>query len=244
MRVDNSFRYRAVISSQLSSILMQLLFSFDHGGTRVEKTLVQTLASQLSSTLVLVWPGHESRENSHANSRFSTLMQLLFSYSHANSRFSTLINSHATPVLVWPGHESWENSHANSRFSTLINSHATLVFVWPGNESWENSHANSRSSTLINSHATLVFVWPGHESWENSHANSRFSTLINSHATPVLVWPAEKTLMQTLAFQLSLQSHACNSCSRLTGEWELRLKLSFKLSHEWRKFRVDLVTGG
>jgi hypothetical protein len=92
------------------------------------------------ATLVLVWPGHESRENSHANSRFSTLMQTLTSQlscklsllnSHANSRFSTLmqtlasqlscnlslLNSHATLVLVWPVHESWENSHANSRFS-------------------------------------------------------------------------------------------------------------------------------
>jgi hypothetical protein len=62
---------------------MQLLFSFDRGtrvektlmqtlasqlscnscsrafdrGMRVEKTLMQTLASQLSSTLILVWPG-------------------------------------------------------------------------------------------------------------------------------------------------------------------------------------------
>ncbi len=44
---------------------------------RVERTLVQTLASQLSSTLILVWPAHESWENSCANSRFSTLI-----YSH------------------------------------------------------------------------------------------------------------------------------------------------------------------
>jgi hypothetical protein len=89
------------------------------------------------ATLVFVWPRHESGENSHAN-----------------SHFSTLINSHATLVPVWPGHESWENSHANSRFSTLINSHATLVLVWPGHESWENSHANSRFSTLI-----IVWAW-------------------------------------------------------------------------------------
>jgi hypothetical protein len=54
------------------------------------------------ATLVFVWLEHESWENSHAN-----------------SRFSTLINSHATLVLVWLEHESWENSHANSRFSTL-----------------------------------------------------------------------------------------------------------------------------
>ncbi len=44
---------------------------------RVERTLVQTLASQLSSTLILVWPAHESWENSRANSRFSTLVYSL-----------------------------------------------------------------------------------------------------------------------------------------------------------------------
>jgi hypothetical protein len=37
------------LASQLSSTLMQLLFSFD-GDMRVEKTLMQTLASQLSSS--------------------------------------------------------------------------------------------------------------------------------------------------------------------------------------------------
>jgi mitochondrial fission protein ELM1 len=42
------------LASQLSSTLMQLLFSFDRG-MRVEKTLMQTLASQLSSTLILVY---------------------------------------------------------------------------------------------------------------------------------------------------------------------------------------------
>jgi hypothetical protein len=152
-----------------------------------------------------------------------------FSLSRGNIQ-STLFNFHATLVLVWLEHESWENSHANSRFSTLINSHVTLVLVWPGHESWENSHANSRFSTLINSHVTLVLVWPGHESWENSHANSRFSTLINSHATLVLVWPGHESWENSCKLSL-LNSHqlSCNSCSRLTGPWELR-KLSCKLS--------------
>jgi hypothetical protein len=71
---------------------------------RVEKTLMQTLASQLSSTLMqllfsLDRDMHESWENSHAN-----------------SRLSTLINSHATLVLAWPGHESWENKEKWSNF--------------------------------------------------------------------------------------------------------------------------------
>jgi hypothetical protein len=37
------------LTSQLSSTLMQLLFSFDRG-MRVEKTLMQTLACELSSS--------------------------------------------------------------------------------------------------------------------------------------------------------------------------------------------------
>jgi hypothetical protein len=149
------FSLTAIISSQLSSTLMQLLFSLDQG-MRVEKTLIQTLASQLSckslSRLTGVW----------------RLRKLSYKLS--------LLNSHATLVFVWLGHEGWENSQTNSRFSTLM--HATLVLVWLGYEGWENSHANSRFSTLINSHATLVLVWPQYESWENSRANSRFSTLM------------------------------------------------------------------
>ena len=39
------------LACQLSSTLMQLLFSFDQD-MRVEKTLIQTLACQLSSTLI------------------------------------------------------------------------------------------------------------------------------------------------------------------------------------------------
>ena len=357
------------------STLMQLLFSFDRD-MRVEKTLVQTLAYQLScnscsrltgtcelrklsynllllnshATLVLVWPGHASWENSHVNSCLSTLMQLLFSFDrdmrvektliqtlayqlscNSCSRLTgtcelrklscklLLINSHATLVLVWPGHASWENSHTNSCLSTLmqllfsfdrdmrvektliqtlasqlscnscsrltgtcelrklscklllINSHATLVLVWPGHGSWENSHTNSCLSTLmqllfsfdrdmrvektliqslasqlscnscsrltgtcelrklsynlllLNSHATLVLVWPGHASWENSHVNSCLSTLMQLLFSFDRDMRVEKTLIQSLASQLS-----CNSCSRLTGTCELR-KLSCKL---------------
>jgi hypothetical protein len=40
------------LASQLSSTLMQLLFSFDRGMRVAEKTLMQNLASQLSSTLM------------------------------------------------------------------------------------------------------------------------------------------------------------------------------------------------
>jgi hypothetical protein len=96
---------RVVISSQLSSTLMQLLFSFDRG-MRVEKTLMQTLASQLScnscSRLTEVWE----------------LRKLWCKLS--------LLNSRATLVLVWPRQESWENSHANSRFPHEL-THAKIL---------------------------------------------------------------------------------------------------------------------
>ena len=144
---------------------------------------------QFSSTLVLVWPGHESWENPHTN-----------------SRFSTIINSHATLVLVWPGIESWENSHINSRFSTIINSHATNFLVWPGHDNRENSHTNSRLSTLSNSRANLILVWLGMRVEKTLIQSLVLPTFANSYATLVLVWPGmkvEKTPMQTLASQLS-----------------------------------------
>ena len=104
---------------------MQLLFSFDRG-TRVKKILMQTLASQLSSILMQLLLSFTEKTKKTlmqtlACQLSSTLMQLLLSFtektknSHANSRFSTLINSHATLALFYR-----ENSHANSRL--ILNS--------------------------------------------------------------------------------------------------------------------------
>jgi hypothetical protein len=159
------------------------------------------------ATLVLVWLGHESCENSHANSRFSTLIQLLLSFDWGMTVGKTLMQTLASQLScnscsrltgAW---ELWKLSCTLS----LLNSHATLVLVWPGHESWGNSHANSRFSTLINSRATLVLVWLGHESWENSHANSRFSTLI-------VVWPM---LYCTFTFSTQVLLHlVCDLCHR------------------------------
>jgi hypothetical protein len=64
--------------------------------------------------------------------------------------------------------------------------------------------------------------------WELRKLSCKLS-LLNSHLMQLLLScdrgiRVEKTLMQTLASQLS-----CDSCSRLTGAWELR-KLSCKLS--------------
>jgi hypothetical protein len=64
------------LASQLSSTLMQLLFSFDQGGLRKHSCKLSLLSTLINShaTLVLFWPGHESWENSHTDTRFSTLI--------------------------------------------------------------------------------------------------------------------------------------------------------------------------
>ncbi len=67
------------LSRKLSLLNSHLLSSSFDWRMRVQRTLVQTLASELSSTLILVWLAHDSWENSRANSRFSTLI-----YSHPN----------------------------------------------------------------------------------------------------------------------------------------------------------------
>ena len=200
---------------------MQLLFSFDRD-MRVEKTLIQTLAYQLSC---------------NSCSRLTGTCEL-----RKLSCKLLLINSHATLVLVWPGHASWENSHVNSCLSTLMQ----LLFSFDRDMGVEKTLIQTLASQLscnpcsrltgtcelrklscklllINSHATLVLVWPGHASWENSHTNSCLSTLMQLLFSFDRDMRVEKTLVQTLAYQLS-----CNSCSRLTGTCELR-KLSYKL---------------
>ena len=204
------------------STLMQLLFSFDQD-TRVDETLMQNLACQLScnscSRLTRTW------ESMKLSCKLS------------------LANSHATLVLVWPGHESWWNSHAKSRLSTLMQ----LLFSFDQDmrvdetlmqtlacqlscnscsrltRTWELMKLSCKIS-LVNSHATLVLVWPGHESRWNSHANSRLPTLMQLLFSFDQDMRVDETLMQNLACQLS-----CNSCSRLTRTWE-SMKLSCKLS--------------
>ena len=128
------------------------------------------------ATLVLVWSSTESWWNSHVNSRFSTLMQLLFSTAQSvfqlpkidKENFSTFRpeglrqescavvisrRCHAAPwlywitlVLVWSSNESWWNSHVNSRFSTLMQ----LMFSFhQANESWRNSRLSALSSNFV-----------------------------------------------------------------------------------------------
>ena len=89
----------------------------------LRKTPVQTLIN----CHTILWPGHESWENSYTNVCFSTFINSCNSCSSSTrtqelrkTPVQTLINCHTILVLVWPGHESWENSHTNSRSPTLI----------------------------------------------------------------------------------------------------------------------------
>jgi hypothetical protein len=90
---------------------MQHLFSFDRA-MRVEKTFMQALASQLSSTLIQYLFSFDlamrvEKTFMHANSRFSTLMQHLFSFDLAMRVEKTFMQALAsqlssTLILVSP----------------------------------------------------------------------------------------------------------------------------------------------
>ena len=148
------------LSSLLSSTLTWLLFSFDWG-MRVEKTLMQTPASQLSCNSC-------SRLNGTRESRVEkTLMQTLASQLSCNS-CSRLNGTRELRKL--------------SCKLSLLNSHQlSCNYCSRLNGAWELRKLSCKLSLLNShhySHVTLVLVWTGHESWENSHANSRFSTLM------------------------------------------------------------------
>ena len=97
MRVEKTLIQ--TLAGQLSSTLMQFLFSFNQD-MRVEKTLIQTLACQLSSTLA----------------------QLLFSFDQDMRVEETLIQTFASQlpsILInpcscsLPGNENYENVSTN-----------------------------------------------------------------------------------------------------------------------------------
>jgi hypothetical protein len=153
------FATRAVISTQLSSTLMQLLFLFGSG--------------------------HESWENFHANSRLPTLINSCSPLTGAwelrkLSCKLSLLNSHQLSCNTCSRLTgAWELRKLSCKL-LLLNSHASLVLVWPGHESWENSHVNKLS--LANSHqlscnscSRLTGAWV--ERWWNSH----LQTLVFSH---------------------------------------------------------------
>ena len=84
---------------QLSSTLMQILFPFDRD-MRFEKTLIKTLACQL----------HQLPCNfCSCLTRTRELRKLSYKLS-----LSTLINSQVTLVPVWLEHESWGNTRPKS----------------------------------------------------------------------------------------------------------------------------------
>ena len=82
-------------------------FSFDQN-MRVEKTFIQTLTCQLSSTLMQLLFSFDQDmrvEKTHTNSDLLTFVQLLFSFKQDKLRksclnFISLFNSHATLVLT------------------------------------------------------------------------------------------------------------------------------------------------
>jgi hypothetical protein len=127
------------ISSQLSSTLMQLLFSF-YRGMRVEKTLMQTLASQLSSTL----------------------MQLLFSFDRDMRVEKTLMQTLASQLSCNSCSRltgAWELRKLWCKLS-LLNSHQLSCNSCSRlSGAWEFRKLSCKLS-LLNSHATLVLVWP------------------------------------------------------------------------------------
>ena len=110
-------RFTGNIQLTVISALMQLLFSFDQAmnveklscklslvkscSRLVKQSMLRKLSCKLSlvnshATHVLVWSSNECWENSHVNSRLSSL------------------------VLVWSSNQCWENSHVNSFLSTLM----------------------------------------------------------------------------------------------------------------------------
>jgi hypothetical protein len=135
------------------STIMQLLFSFD-SGIRVEKTLMQTLASQrLSLTLMQLYSC--SRLTAAWELRKLSCKLSLLNGSHQLAHATTL-------VLVWQRHESndW-NSHANSRFSmALIDSHATiLLFSFDSGMRVEKTLMQTLTSQLAHSRLTRAHLY-------------------------------------------------------------------------------------
>jgi hypothetical protein len=177
------------------------------------------------ATLVLVWPGHENWENSHANSHFSTLMQPLFSFARGMRIEKTLIQTLASQLscnscsrLTW----AWHLRQLSCKLSPL-NSHATLVLVWPGHENWENSHANPRFSTLTNVWAGLTIIIyllavidynrNNKHVWAEEHKDVTLSCDINGYPAPVFSWVKNKTVVATGSSSLTLlhvkQNESC-----------------------------------
>jgi hypothetical protein len=166
------------------STLMQLLFSFDRS-MRVEKTFMQTLASQLScnscSRLIAI-EAWESRKLSYK-------LSLINSHQLSSNSCYRLI-------------EAWELRKLSCQLS-LINSHATLVLVWSKHESWENFHANSHLSTLMQLLFSFDRSMRVEKTFMQTLAYQLSSTLMQLLFSFDRGMRVEKTLVQTLACQLS-----------------------------------------
>jgi hypothetical protein len=168
------------------------------------KLRVANLARVWPLTLIdshQLWSSNESWENSHVNSRSSTLMQLLFSFDQAMKVEKTLMsNSHATLVLVWSSNESWENSHVK----LSCNSCSLLIKQWKLRKlscqtlmqllfSFDQAMKVEKTLTQTlacqlscNSCSRLI------KQWKLRKLSCKLS-LVNFHATLVLVWSSNES---------------------------------------------------
>jgi plasmid replication initiation protein len=130
------FETRAIISSQLSSTLMQLLFSFDRG-TKVEKTLMQTLASQFSSTLMQLLFSFDrgtkvekTLMQTVASQFSSTLMQLLFSFDRRTKVEKTLMQTLASQFSSTLVQLLFSFDRGMRVEKTLMRILASIIYTW------------------------------------------------------------------------------------------------------------------
>ena len=127
-----------------------------------------------SATLALV---RVEKTLIYTNSRFLTLMQLLFSFDKNMKVEKTLIRTLA--------------SHLS------YNSCSRLIRTW-------KLRKLSHKLWLLSSHTTLVLVWLEHDGWANFERNSRFSTRTlpskPEHKTTRVNWPRARVYFTSSSF--------------------------------------------
>ena len=180
------------LASQLSSTLMQLLFSFDLD-MRVEKTLIQTLASQLSSTLI----------------------QLLFSFDQDMRVEKTLIQTLASQLsstliqLLFSFDQDMrvEKTLIQTLASQLSSTLIQLLFSFDEDMRVEKTLIQTLASQLSSTLIQLLFSFDQDMRVEKTLiqtlASQLPSTLIQLLFSFDQDMRVEKTLIQTLASQLS-----------------------------------------
>ena len=180
------------LASQLSSTLIQLLFSFDQD-MRVEKTLIQTLASQLSSTLIQLLFSFDQDMRVE-----KTLIQTL-----ASQLSSTLMQLLFSFDLDMRVEKTLIQTLASQLSSTLIQ----LLFSFDQDMRVEKTLIQTLASQLSSTLIQLLFSFDQDMRVEKTLiqtlASQLSSTLIQLLFSFDQDMRVEKTLIQTLASQLS-----------------------------------------